>query len=108
MNASRSLFATAFKDQRQRPAFGIKKSIPFLNYWVPAPAQQQSEVKRSYSTDTDREEFGRTTDKMASATSFYDFKPLDSMYNSPDLGRIIIVPSMLVSRTSLRTSPVDP
>lgn len=107
MNASRSLFATAFKDQRQRPAFGIKKSIPFLNYWVPAPPQQRNEVKRSYSTDTERE-FSRTTDKMASATSFYDFKPLDSMYNSPDLGCIIIVPSMLVSCTSIRTSPDDP
>lgn len=81
MNASRSLFATAFKDQTQRPAFGIKKSIPFLNYWVPAQdnknlqhTNRQAEIKRTYSSSTTQ---SNRTDKMASATSLYDFKPLD-------------------------------
>lgn len=95
MNTSRSLFATAFKDTNQRPAFGIKKSIPFLNYWVPASAAtstpstessirgryqrrhlQRQNSDRAYSTTSAETEKPRSN--MASATSFYDFKPLDS------------------------------
>jgi len=71
MNASRSLFATAFKDTAHtRPAFGIKKSIPFLNYWVPS---SQSQAQTPPTTQQKRYQAN-----MSSATSFYDFKPLDS------------------------------
>jgi len=65
MQAQQSLFQSAFKDPNQRVAHGVKKSIPFLNLWAPsADVQRQQEQKRQLN--------------MASATSFYDFKPLDS------------------------------
>jgi hypothetical protein len=69
MQAQQSLFQSAFKDPNQRTAHGIKKSIPFLNLWAPSADVQklQAEQKRDLNTK-----------KMASATSFYDFKPLDS------------------------------
>jgi hypothetical protein len=68
MEVQRSLFQSAFKDPNQRTAHGVKKSIPFLNLWAPSADVQklQAEQKRDLSS------------KMASATSFYDFKPLDS------------------------------
>jgi hypothetical protein len=68
MQAQQSLFQSAFKDPNQRTAHGVKKSIPFLNLWAPSADVQkyQAEQKRDLNT------------KMASATSFYDFKPLDS------------------------------
>jgi peroxiredoxin len=67
MQAQQSLFQSAFKDPNQRAAHGVKKSIPFLNLWAPSQDVQryQEQQKRDLST-------------MASATSFYDFKPLDS------------------------------
>lgn len=69
MQAQQSLFQSAFKDPNQRTAHGVKKSIPFLNLWAPSADVQklQAEQKRNLNTK-----------KMASATSFYDFKPLDS------------------------------
>lgn len=69
MQAQQSLFQSAFKDPNQRTAHGVKKSIPFLNLWAPSADVQklQAEQKRDLNTK-----------KMASATSFYDFKPLDS------------------------------
>jgi glutathione peroxidase len=69
MQAQQSLFQSAFKDPNQRTAHGVKKSIPFLNLWAPSADVQklQAEQKRDLNTKN-----------MASATSFYDFKPLDS------------------------------
>jgi hypothetical protein len=63
MFASRSLFQSAFKDSRQPLVRGLSKSRPFLNTWAPSPSLLQ---QRKLFAD------------MASATSFYDFKPLDS------------------------------
>jgi len=65
MQAQQSLFQTAFKDPNQRVAHGVSKSQPLLNLWAPSPSVQQYQA-----TQTQK----RT---MASATSFYDFKPLD-------------------------------
>ncbi|KAH6683896.1 thioredoxin-like protein [Halenospora varia] len=63
MQASRSLFQTAFKDPGQKTARGVSKSTPFLNTWAPSPdVQRYQQAQRR---------------NMASATSFYDFKPLD-------------------------------
>ena len=71
MQAQQSLFQSAFKDPNQRTAHGVKKSIPFLNLWAPSQDVQryQEQQKRDLNT-------------MASATSFYDFKPLDSTCDS--------------------------
>jgi len=65
MQAQQSLFQTAFKDPNQRVAHGVSKSRPFLNLWAPSPSVQQYQAAQAQK---------RT---MASATSFYDFKPLD-------------------------------
>lgn len=65
MQAQQSLFQTAFKDPNQRVAHGVSQSRPFLNLWAPSSSVQQYQA-----TQTQK----RT---MASATSFYDFKPLD-------------------------------
>jgi hypothetical protein len=72
MQAQQSLFQSAFKDPNQRTAHGLKKSIPFLNLWAPSQDVQryQEQQKRYLNT-------------MASATSFYDFKPLDSKASRP-------------------------
>ena len=66
MQAQQSLFQTAFKDPNQRVAHGVSKSRPFLNLWAPSPSVQQNQAAQTQK---------RT---LASATSFYDFKPLDS------------------------------
>lgn len=68
MQAQQSLFQSAFKDPNQRVAHGVKKSIPFLNLWAPSPSVQRYQSAQAQER------------KMASATSFYDFKPLDSMF----------------------------
>lgn len=62
MQASRSLFQTGIKIGNQPAVTGITKSRPFLNTW--ATPKQSAQTQRN----------------MASATSFYDFKPLDSMF----------------------------
>lgn len=71
MQAQQSLFQTVFKDPNQRTAHGVKHSRPFLNLWAPS-----DDVKKY------QEEIKKDQDKMASATSFYNFKPLDSMFCS--------------------------
>ncbi|KAE9374911.1 glutathione peroxidase [Stipitochalara longipes BDJ] len=82
MQAQQSLFQSAFKDPNQRVAHGVKKSIPFLNLWAPsADVQRQQEQKRQFN--------------MASATSFYDFKPLDKKGTAVPLdtykGKVVLV-----------------
>jgi glutathione peroxidase len=67
MQAQQSLFQSAFKDPNQRTAHGVKKSIPFLNLWAPSQDVQRYQEQQK-----------RDLNSMASATSFYDFKPLDS------------------------------
>ncbi|KAI9823785.1 MAG: hypothetical protein M1832_002342 [Thelocarpon impressellum] len=62
MQGSRSLFQTGIKIGNQQGATGIRKSRPFLNAWAPATQQQQQQ---------------RREQTMASATTVYDFKPLD-------------------------------
>jgi glutathione peroxidase len=69
MQAQQSLFQSAFKDPNQRTAHGVKKSIPFLNLWAPSADVQKLQAAQKRDLNTE---------KMASATSFYDFKPLDS------------------------------
>jgi len=65
MQAQQSLFQSAFQDPNQRVAHGVKKSIPFLNLWAPSPSVQRYQAAQAQERS------------MASATSFYDFKPLD-------------------------------
>jgi len=65
MQASQSLFQTAFKDTNQRLAYGVKRPVPLLNYWTPSPSVQRHQIAQAQRR------------AMASATSFYDFKPLD-------------------------------
>ncbi|PMD29183.1 GSHPx-domain-containing protein [Hyaloscypha variabilis F] len=82
MQAQQSLFQSAFKDPNQRVAHGVKKSIPFLNLWAPsADVQRQQEQKRQLN--------------MASATSFYDFKPLDKKGTAVPLetykGKVVLI-----------------
>ena len=70
MQAQQSLFQSAFQDPNQRVAHGVRKSIPFLNLWAPSPSVQQHQAAQAQKRN------------MASATSFYDFKPLDSKLRS--------------------------
>ncbi|KZF23552.1 thioredoxin-like protein [Xylona heveae TC161] len=67
MQASRSLFQAAIRTpiSRSTGAPGIKKSYPFLNVWSYSPSPTRTGITSAH------------TRTMASATSFYDFKPLD-------------------------------
>ncbi|KAF7503580.1 hypothetical protein GJ744_003608 [Endocarpon pusillum] len=67
MQPSRSLFQTAIKLQGRPANTGISKTRPFLNVWT---NQQQTENKTPIFQPQQR----RT---MASATTFFDFKPKD-------------------------------
>lgn len=82
MQASTSLIQAAFKDPNQR-ARPFKKSIPFLNIWAPSPSIQRYQIAQAQK---------RT---MASATSFYDFKPLDKKGEPVPLsdykGKVVLV-----------------
>jgi hypothetical protein len=91
MQAQQSLFQTAFKDPNQRVAHGVSKSRPFLNLWAPSPSVQQYQAAQTQK---------RT---MASATSFYDFKPLDSKSCFPYHHLQFIGPSISASATPHNT-----
>jgi hypothetical protein len=91
MQAQQSLFQAAFKDPNQRVAHGVSKSRPFLNLWAPSPSVQQYQAAQTQK---------RT---MASATSFYDFKPLDSKSCFPYHHLQFIGPSISASATPHNT-----
>lgn len=100
VQAQQSLFQSAFKDPNQRTAHGVKKSIPFLNLWAPSQDVQryQKEQKRDLN--------------MASATSFYDFKPLDStsplvLFLSSESTCQLRVAAPLPNPQSLTTTPTE-
>jgi len=65
MQISHSLFQATFRNPNQRIAHGIKRSLPFLSIYTPSSSVQRYPIALAQK---------RT---MASATSFYDFKPLD-------------------------------
>ncbi|EPE30180.1 Thioredoxin-like protein [Glarea lozoyensis ATCC 20868] len=84
MQASRSLFQSAFKDPTQKTARGVSKSRPFLNVWAPSPSVQQYQFHTAAKLRN-----------MASATSFYDFKPIDKRGQPVPLadhkGKVVLV-----------------
>lgn len=95
MQAQLSLFQSAFKGPNQRTAHGVKKSIPFLNLWAPSASVQKYQAAQAQ----DR--------KMSSATSFYDFKPLDSellLSSTSHLDNLPTLPSHKVYSTSLASN----
>jgi hypothetical protein len=59
MQPTRSLFQTVYKIPKQPLVRGVSKSRPFFNAWAPPSSTLQARA-------------------MSSATSFYDFKPLNS------------------------------
>jgi len=83
MQASKSLIQSALKYPNQRVLYGIRRSNPSLNICAPSPSVQR------YQTALVQK---RT---MASATSFYDFKPLDKKGNAVPLsaykGKVVLV-----------------
>jgi hypothetical protein len=57
------------KTPHRKTARSVSKSRPFLNAWAPSPSVQQYQFHASAKRRN-----------MASATTFYDFKPIDSTY----------------------------
>lgn len=77
MQASRSLFQTSIQIGNRPAVTGITKSRPFLNTW--ASPTQATPARQN----------------MASATSFYDFKPLDSKSSYTDSWLCTVLTSAL-------------
>ncbi|KAI9791528.1 MAG: hypothetical protein M1833_001512 [Piccolia ochrophora] len=84
MQASRSLFQTGIKLNKQpSPPTGIRKSIPFLNIWAPSSASTSPALSKSEPSPPFQQ--SRPAATMASATSVYDFKPIDKKGQPHDL-----------------------
>lgn len=78
MQLSRSLAQAAFKDPNQKLARGVKHSRPFFNVWAPTYERQSFQRRTATPPPHHRQQQRRLYSNMASATTFYDFKPLDS------------------------------
>lgn len=82
IQAKQTLFQSAFNKPNPQVVHGVKKLIPFLNLWVTGPSVQRYQSTQAQSN-------------MASATSIYDFKPLDSKFtpSHQELTSLSLIPS---------------
>jgi hypothetical protein len=100
MQGSRSLFQTGIKLQGQPGATGISKTRPFLNVWS-SKDNINSKKHQAAAAST-------SSKSMASATSIYDFSPLDSVCPlSSSLSNLLLI-ILLQKRANHTLSPLSP